>query len=367
MVNTRLAIATFALLALSINTQNTCASNAVMTAFGFTPLSAVQVISDGTCVKYFNSTGACVSAAQVKDAMNTANRWLQNKAIDASNFALQFPNASIYFAKNQSLINDTTTAPVQDLSFWDKVGNFFKKAWNYTKALFQTFSAWVVNLFSSATNSINPCFQAWANITNGAYCVAASNNARAGGIAASGVANTFSVAADFQTAGAALVACLPLIDNYCALNYGISITNNTNPFNQTFNWTDGGMSINQCQTIRANTAAFCAPNSGNACNVTLWGTLAQVFSSNWIPFVPTDASNNNLGTFLTGTPKGWDTFKNTPVAVPTTQGFSLVQDSSSTAENLYTNGLLSGQQGQFYKSAFTFITSFVLAVFALLV
>jgi hypothetical protein len=311
--------------------------------------------------------GACANIDQVKAEMKRANEWLQGKAVDASNFALQFPNATIFFAKNASIITNSTAVPAQDLSFWDKVANFFKSAWNYTKALFQTFSAWVVNLFSKSTNAINPCFQAWANITNGAHCVASSSNGKTKDIAATGFPKVFSVPANYEKAGEALVACLPLIDNYCSLSYGVSVTNASLPFNKTLNWGDGAIPVGDCHTIRSNTASFCADTSTNVCNVTLYTTLAKMFYTNWIPFVPTDASINNLGNFLSGDAMRADNFNATAATVPATRGFSLSQDTTESRLDVYALGKVSGQAGQYYKSAFTFITSFILALFALMV
>jgi hypothetical protein len=357
MAKTGLVIATLALAMMSINSQ-ACAAPATLNGLGLTAQTAA-VVNNGTCQNYF-SAGACATPWSVISTLNTQSAWLTQQAINANNYELQFVNASVYFAQQQGWINNSTSVPSSSTSFWSSVGNWFTNLWNRSKALFQTFSSWVQTLFSKAGNAVNPCFQAWANLTNGAYCVSSSNSSLTASLGlASGSSSLWMLNADINTTGNALQACLPLIDNYCSLTYGVSVSNSGLPFNVTFNWTDGGVSNATCnglQTVFNQTATV----SGL---LTLNTLLVELFQTNWIRFVPSAAAITNLGSFLSGNAAS-STFVPTQQVAPTTAGIAF--SGVAGGENIYADGLLSGQPKTTYGSAVSYFTAIMIPLLALL-
>lgn len=361
MIRTQVALVTLALTILSVSSQaNICAATSTLTSLGFSE-NAANVVNNGTCKNYYSTNGACVPSGQLINTLNIQNKWLQAHAINANNYALQFVNATIYWQTNNGFINANTPVPATNTSFWQSVGNFFTSLYNRATSLFQTTVAWVQNLFNKSTSAVNPCFQAWANLTNGAYCVAtSSNNVTASLVANVGLANTFTLTVDPTSTGNQLQACLPLIDNYCSIQYGISTTNLANPFNTTFNIVDGGLSASDCYNIRNQTNCTTA-----ACTANLNNFLTGFFFTNWVKFVPAANQIASLGTFF-------NTTANVTTYTPTAQsasgaGINFVSASNAFGENVYADGLVSGQPALIYGSSFSLISTLMFALLALLI
>ncbi len=358
MVKTQLAIATLALLVMSTHTQAACATTNALSGLGFTAVTS-NVVNNGTCKNYF-SVGACVTPWSLINTLNVNNAWLQAQAVNAQNYAQQFVNATVYFGIQAGWLNANTNIPSNsDSSFWNSIGNFFKSLWNKATALFQTFVGWVKTLFNKTGTAINPCFQAWANLTNGAYCVATSNNNDTSSLTTSLVVNTLTLTVDPTSTGNALQACLPLIDNYCSLTFGVSTSNSASPFNTTFNWADGGLSVTDCQNIRSTANCTTA-----ACTTSLNGYLTGLFATNWVRFVPSAISITYLGTFLAANATA--TTYVPVIQAPTGTGMNFAP-AAQFGENVYADGLLSGQAGMTYGSAFSMIASIMIPLFALLI
>lgn len=359
MKRTSLLITILSLTILNVNGQNNaCLAPSLLNSLGFSNVAA-NVVNNGTCQKYFATNGACVAPWSIISFLNNNNAWLQTIAINANNFALQYINATVYFGTQQGWINSATQVPSSPPSFWSSIGSFLSKIYNRAISLFSSLVGWVQTLFNKNVGSINPCFQAIANITNGVYCVATSSNNVTSSIVQSSIANTWSIAVDLQSAGNALQACIPLIDTYCSLAYGVSISNSASPFNQTFNWADGGLSINDCYNIRNQTNQTASANI-----IALNNYLAGIFATNWIRFVPSAASIINLGNFLAGN-------QNVTSYIPIQQGpigngLNLIAIGQIN-ENVYADGLVSGQVGLIYGSAFALIYTFFFALAALLI
>jgi len=313
-----------------------------MTNLGWT-LTAPSVITNGTCSLYWNTTGSCVAPNQVLNSMNNTLTFLKGKATDATNFGLLFVNATIYWQRTNGFITNTTVT-VSTSSSGTLLGNIASSLWNQAVGLFTAIGGWLKNIFTNHTNAINGCLQSYANITNGLLCGLSSNYAFDNSTAVKN-GGFIALSTDLNSAGGALANCLPLIDTYCSIVWGISITNSSAPFNNTFNFTnfnDGGVSQANC--VALNAANNCTTT---ACQTSQRTILVNMFLSNKIPFIPAQASITNLGTFFNGTANA-TTY--TAIQQAATTGGIELGISSTAGANFVSIGLSSGQPPQTYSA-----------------
>lgn len=279
----------------STNNNNTCLASSILTLYNLVTQS-ISITNNGTCVNYFSTLGACVTPGSVAAAMTIQNNWLAGKALDAQIYGLQYINATVYWQTQNNVITTTTTVST-NTSWWTSFTNTLSSWWtsisNRATALFNNTYMWIKNVFNNHVASIPTCLSSWGNITNGAYCLSSS---AANFVYTQNAASAeLAIGVDLTSTGAALANCAPLIDTYCQQTYGISITNTSAPFNQTFNWNDGGLTVNQCTTIQA--AYVC----GSSCQTNLYNAYIGLFQSYFVRFIPSQASSTNLGNFYNTT------------------------------------------------------------------
>lgn len=344
------------------NNNNTCLSASILTAYNLVTQSP-SITNNGTCVNYFSTSGACVTPGSVAGAMTVHNNWLAGKAQDAQVFALQYINATVYWQTQNKVITTSTTVDT-NTNWWNSFVNTLSSWWtaisNRATAIFNTSYTWIKNVFNNNVSNIPNCLNAWGNITNGAYCLASSASSFVYSTNIGSSTGDLALGVDLTTTGSALSACASLIDTYCQITYGISITNTSAPFNQTFNWNDGGLTSAQCQAIQ--TAYTC----GNSCQSNLYNAYINLYQSYFIRFIPSQQSSANLGTFYNTT--------NTPtqyVAVQAAAGNSKSFWAFSTTTggaNLQSIGQNSGQPSKVYVfgSVARFCSLFVAALLAIM-
>jgi len=343
------------------NNNGTCLASSILTAYNLIVQNAA-INNNRTCVNFFSTSGACVTVGSVATAMTIHNNWLAGKARDAQVYALQYINATVYWQTQNRVINSTTTVN-NNTSWWNSFTNTLSGWWtsisNRSTSIFNTSRAWIRNVFSNNVAAIPSCLNAWGNITNGAYCLASSASQFVYSISQPGATGDLALGVDLTSTGLALANCEALIDNYCHQTFGISINNASMPFNQTFNWADGGMTVDQCTSLQ--TAKIC----GSSCQANLYNAYINLFQSYFIRFIPSQASSTNLGNFYNTT--------NTPnqyVAVQSaTSGKSFSTYSVNTGgSNLVNIGMNSGQMSRnyIYGSAARALAILVSALFALM-
>ena len=175
------------------------------------------------------------------------------------------------------------------------------------------------------------------------YC-AVSSNQFFDNATAPKVGGYIALTADPASNGDALAACLPLIDIYCAVVWGISVSNTSLPFNITFNFTnfaDGGVKQADCAALR--TANGCTTAT---CLASKRTTLVNLFVTNRIPFIPGGASITSLGTFFNGTQNA-TAYTAVQQTIPT--GGIEMNAGASTNANFVSIGMSSGQPSQTYS------------------
>lgn len=274
-----------------------CMGNDAISAYNLTP-SAKTVYNNGTCSNFFSTNGACATPFSVIREMNFHNAWLAYKALDAQRLGIHYVNATIYWQNKTNIWNDKT--PYTESATWygdflDTADNFWEKIKNRQTALFKVGSQWYKSVFLNHMYSIPSCLQAWGNITNGAYCLLASAHNFPNRTISTNQNNKPSVqfGVNRVSTGFKLSNCVMMIDTYCQMSYGLSLFNVTQPypFNTTLNWTDGGLSLDQCTNLR--NQIICGSDS--TCIQNLYEALINIFESHWIRFIPGKAALDDLG------------------------------------------------------------------------
>ena len=345
------ALLAVALVIKSTILQNaTCPSNVILTTYGLTP-TAATVVNNGTCSKYFATNGACASPGQIIAKMDERRMWLIEQAKMAVEMNYQYINATIYFQTLNGQINANTSVPENSGSFFDSIVKTFKDLVNRATKLFGQATKWVQSVFGNATNSVNPCFQAWANVTHGAHCILGSSHTVKMDLNALNVASPLSIEVDRRKTGMDLAKCSGLIDTYCSLAHGISISNSAMPFNTTLKWGDGGINEQGCIAFRD---SFNNTNAQSVRDALYLG----IFATNNVPFVFNRAAIDNLGAFLSAL---------NPVAQPSTYtqvqkkddgtGIRLHTGASGEGVDIMEVGKMSGQPKTHYTASIFAICS----------
>merc|ERR1719322_134882 len=154
-------------------------------------------------------------------------------------------NMTIYWMAYNGNINGPITAD-------NTLRKSLQVGWDDFQGYLSYQPQWVTDIQKNALNSINQCFQNYANITVGLGCAMTSNKDI--GYQKNEAPIPDFIPYSFKTRSSevakALTPCLPLLDTYCMMSYGVSISNTNLPFNTTFNMTDNMVSLNVCQNMQ---------------------------------------------------------------------------------------------------------------------
>ena len=280
---------------IAINSMNgqaaatTCSPQTWLSKFGFTAITPVTV-TDGTCKGLFDVKFPCVDAAVVKTYFSTRTTFLKTRAVNAYDTNKLLEYTEKYFLNiNKNIATGIFNTPNQTwlLNTTTPIATFFAN-------LYASISFWVKNVFDKTQTNINPCFRAWNTISQGAICLFASDKTNG---AASADGNNFLYDVDITKTGTALDVCLTLVDTYCTLTYGISISQTQEPYSKTYNWADGGVPSTTCTTLKTNYNCTTAD-----CILARRTTMVSLFNTFDIPFVTSATNIVNLNNFLIADP-----------------------------------------------------------------
>lgn len=338
------ALLLLAVLSQTAGTSNNCMDSQLLSAYSLSPQSPA-ILNNGTCTYYFQQNGACVTPWSVISAMNRHNIWLAYKALDAQQFGMQYVNQTAYFMLANGVITNATLnadrawfnyLEVTWLGWWGLVTT------QYT-AIFKRAQLWIRKVFMGYMDSIVPCVQAWGNITNGAYCLSSSAHSFPFRTDLAAGTGDLGLGVDRLSTGQALAKCERMIDMYCQMSYGISIYNDSLPFNQTFNWSDGAISNATCLSIKNNIKC----NATSSCLLNLYDTYINLYESHFMRFVPSNQTQQSLGDFLLTINRTGVAFTPSPPAASSGKSFRLYT-STDNGVDLVTVGEKSGQPGRDY-------------------
>lgn len=282
-MNGKLLVIALGLISASLQQAPACAASDWLLKFGFNA-TAPTVVAGGICQGFYDVGGACVDSAAVKNYLSALSTRYSSRATDASDTASLLSLEDTYFKavnNNQTLLNKPISTGLGGIfdSIVNTLNTVFNNAKDFFTSLWKNASAWVLKIFNKTSGAINPCFQAWNNLANGAFCALTSSNALAKLSVTSGANTYYSFQANTTSAGLELSKCLPLIDNYCTLTYGISISDTTN-FNRTYNWADNGFPKQACMDLQTNYNC-----TTSVCNTTKYGILIANFNTEDFNFV----------------------------------------------------------------------------------
>lgn len=323
---------------------NTCMDSQILSAYSLSPQTPA-IVNNGTCTYYFQQNGACVTPWSVISAMTRHNIWLAYKALDAQQFGMQYVNQTAYFMLANGIITNGTLEA--DRAWY----NYLEMTWlgwwalvtNQYTAIFKRAQTWIRKVFMGYMDNIVPCIQAWGNITNGAYCLSASAHSFPFRTDLAAGVGDLGLGVDRQSTGQALARCERMIDVYCQMSYGISIYNDSMPFNQTFNWSDGGISSATCLSIKNNIKC----NATASCMINLYDTYINLYESHFIRFIPSNQTQKSLGNFLLTKGQNGTVFTPSPAAASSGKSFRLYT-STDNGVNLVNVGQQSGQPTRDY-------------------
>lgn len=325
----KILISMIAINSLNGQVASTCTPQAWLTKYNFTAITPVKV-SDGTCKGLYDvdTNLACVDAGVVKAYFVTRTNFFKTRAVDAYDANRLLTYADKYFSN----INNNVSTGILNTSGQSWFTNLLNSIASFFTNLYASVSTWVKNVFDKTQANINPCFRAWNAISQGALCLFTSDKT-AGAVAGSG--NNFLYNVDIAKTGAALDVCRDLIDNYCTLTYGISISQTQKPYNQTFTWSDGGLSSATCTSFQTNYNL-----TTDADVLARRNLLVSLFNTANIPFVTSAANIVSLNNFLLADPiKQPATYVPVQNAVVSGIAFGLV----NSAVDVNTFGANSGQ------------------------
>lgn len=320
-----------------------CAPKDDLAKEGLVSLATPTTTKDDVyCLKSY-TTGYCVEKESLKTKMASMVTFYKGRAMDAVNFAYQLKNATVFFQKANKVITVTTPTTTTDTlsGILDALLDKLKEVVGF----FEGSPKWIKDLFTGSIAAVNPCFQAFANITNGAICTITANADME--VAENKPTSLVNLKVDVQSTGAALDNCLPLIDVYCTITHGVSIKVEGDAFNHTLStdFADGGISKEDCVNLRTNLA------SKNADAATLRYTdLVNRFQHNYIPFVPSAASILSLGTHYSAAIASKDTKYTVVLQTNTVKGITLQKGTGTVNPNIYDAGKNSGAPAEVYSS-----------------
>lgn len=307
----------------SISAQVTslnCQSFAYNSVYKFN--SSGIISKSPTCDNYYKAFGSCINPEETNVTLSNFSAIYKFNGVNAFQYAQIFTNMSIYWQANNGFINgaisSTNTLSKSLQVTWSSKGN-------YTSYL----PAWVLNIQKNALNSISTCFSNYVNITIGLWCGMTSNKPLENLNTIQFQYFPYSFAANLTNVGGALMPCLPLLDLYCSMSYGVSISNSGLPFNRTFNLSDNYVPLSVCNSLQS--VANCTSVS---CMTQTYNILMSLYNTNRMFFVPDFSSLNNLAKFMvSGKDPASFTALSTPSNIP--MGAKLYVSAVNTGENFY--------------------------------
>ena len=378
--------------------QQACLTSVQLASLGFTA-SANATTSTTVCTDLYANNGGCVDAAQIQ-AVFTAN---QNNLYGNANATVNLDNSLVNVAVSLKTLasvlkNLTSTATNTLTNITAKAANATVNATvnattkaslvkaaivsgqTTTTSTSATVDVNVINninkIAANAKAATNQCFQNYQNLVNGVYCYLTSNQASTNVQASTtSTHTTFTVAVDTNTTGAALSACLPVIDAYCTLTYGISISSDVTSsylIAGSYSGTSGNVNVasSSCTTLRNNYNC-----TTTACQTAIYNELINnVFSTSIVNFVQSStfisAQNTYYGNLANATTSISSYFSrrlqytgNGSNSNGTGTG-SVTPTSSSNGQNVASNGKNSGAAATTYNSSaqlFVALCAFLLA------
>lgn len=269
----------------NVTEEPLCLSAAGLSSLGFVPLPPA-IDQNPVCQGLYNTSGACVNSNQTLTVLNSQNTFFSTQMENARAFYTLFSNATLFWQVSNGWV---TYDPTQSLS--QRISSLLTLA----ASVLSSFFGFANTSVTAYQNSCAKCLRAWAVLSKGVVCATTTRSLSGVRPVPSAAQNQVTVVlpANSTEVGTSLVDCIPLLDTYCSLMYGISVLNSSKPFNVTFDFSDGAISDNVCKTFQ-----YLQNCTTAICNVTRNNYLTALFATNWVPFIPSAQSVQNLAAYL---------------------------------------------------------------------
>ena len=280
--------------------------------------------------------GSTISARDITTSFFNTSMFLIANGQVVRNYCLLYPNMTRFLFKNQ-----------RDLNIWevDKIGrvNPDDDLWLGTPDTARL-------VCNSTFSAVNDCLTSYYNIINGVFCYLTSNQVNLTSMAVNRTSKwRFSFPANSTLIGNSLTTCIPVIDLYCSMQFGVSVVSNSLPFGVTFDLGDGNLDRDWC--LRVKGLNECSLKNNTKCNETLARLLTDdLLFTNYIPFIPTSNYIGILSEFIAGnvTFKNLTDFlqNNTVEKQKLRQGVRLFSSNNDGLWDFIGMGLISGASSQ---------------------
>lgn len=221
------------LLSITSIRTGTCPTAAALSFLGFS--LSEQTASPTLCTSTYN-TGQCVTNLEMTNWAKKYQDFITQKAIDANQFAQLIKYLPIWKdVRTNSTIANLPLSIVEPHTVQELLiapNGLLDTLWDSTKTTLSTLinqlATYLNNVINRATSDINFCMQKQFIIGTGLMCYLTSKRQSDGGASNTNLrfpGSFASIAVQYSTVGAALVEnCLSLVDTFCTLNYGITIS-----------------------------------------------------------------------------------------------------------------------------------------------
>jgi hypothetical protein len=165
------------------------------------------------------------------------------------------------------------------------------------------------NIVAGAVIGDANCMSNYTTITNGIFCYLTSTIAdQKTTVSTVNGATTFNVKVKTSTVGPALATCLPQIDRFCLLNYGISISNPLIILPQVLG---GTQAISRDTCVKLAGFNLCA-NTTTTCQNQLYVALInEVYNPSIMTFLPSQAALDNMQGLVNNATTNFGTLRTT--------------------------------------------------------
>jgi hypothetical protein len=252
----------------------------------------ITINETNICDPLYTSKGSCAFPNSTQDYWDSIRPSLQQSAANSYQLALQFVHALLFYsARNNGTSRDDYKNPKTG-SFFFMTDSIFRPENSNAAVFFYEQSQAVQDIFFNHRRKLDSCFRAISLINIGAFCYLTSADAGFVGLYTNQTA-AGGVVANASSVGEQLTACIPMVDVYCLVWYGISITTNS-PFSSPFLLPNGAISQSDCLDLRSSYACNTSDCQSNI-NQFITSTIHQ----NGVTFAPSEDQITALNKIFT--------------------------------------------------------------------
>lgn len=302
--------------------------------FGYYGLSyRAHQSSTSYCIQNFQNFSACINPSEMISVFSNNIIFVRSRVYQQLHYSLLLKSLVYFLSSNPSNQIKSSNNDNHDL---------VEQMWSSQPEI-------IKNISSNQIKSINSCFQSIYNVINGIFCAFVSKSQFDYMI----VNDTYTpiyMALNFSDTGSVLGKCLPQIDYYCTLSYGVSIQTANPIFNFSFDFSNGRISKTKCLDLQNNWRCSIYgsdhSNQNQNCTDQIHQILNKMISTNFIDFSPSKSFSDSLGKLFNFTINlnDWTKVQAELLSneIPSSRGIGIYFSTDSNGLAVYQFGLHSG-------------------------